>query len=182
MIDIRNPVSANFETLDSPAGEPSWEGREPGAPLAEVRPKRILVVEDEQPVRACLRMLLELDGYQVTEAANGAEALQLFAIGEFHLVITDLQMPVMDGHELAVELKRLAPSLPMLMVTASARAWPHSQNPVDGLLPKPFTINELRCSVGKLWSTPSQFGCPAAKSARCHQPPPRDWKSAAVSA
>src|SRR6516225_11242387 len=100
MIDNRHPVLASFT--------PQTGGAD--APWIEVRGKRILLVEDQESVRACLRMILELEGHQVTEAGNGAEALNLFASGHFDLVITDLEMPVMKGNELAVSLKLLAPS------------------------------------------------------------------------
>jgi two-component system capsular synthesis sensor histidine kinase RcsC len=97
-------------------------------------------------------MMLELEGHQVTEASNGAEALNLFAMGEFDLVITDFQMPVMEGNKLALGIKLLAPSLPILMITASERARSDTSNPVDALLNKPFTATELHCALGRLLS------------------------------
>jgi len=143
MLENRHPVLAGSEP-------PQTGGA--AAPGVEVRGKRILLVEDEELVRACLRMMLELEGHQVTEASNGAEALNLFTLGEFDLVITDFQMPVMAGNKLAVNLKLLAPSLPVLMVTASARARREALNPVDALLNKPFTLTELRCALRELLS------------------------------
>ena len=89
---------------------------------------------------------------QDTEAGNGAEALSLFTVGEFDLVITDFEMPVMEGNELASSLKLLEPSLPILMVTASERARGEVENPVDALLNKPSTMRELRCALGSLLS------------------------------
>src|SRR5215831_2082173 len=107
MIENRNPVLTSFEPSQTGGAEAPW---------VEVRGKRILVVEDQESVRVCLRMMLQLEGHQVTEASNGAEALNLFASGHFDLVITDLEMPVMKGNELAVSIKQLAPSLPILMI------------------------------------------------------------------
>jgi two-component system cell cycle response regulator CpdR len=152
MIENKHPISANFEHLDTGGAEAPWVRRDLSAEQAEVRGKRILLVEDEEPLRACMRMMLELEGHQVTEAGNGAEALNLFAIGEFDLVITDFQMPVMKGNQLAVKLKLLAPAMPILMITASARARREAENPVDALLDKPFTVTELYCALGKLLS------------------------------
>ncbi len=129
-----------------------WDGRESRDTQAVVRGKRILLVEDQQLVRAALRMMLELDGHQVTEAGNGAEALRLFTLGEFDLVVTDFEMPVMAGNQLAAGIKRLAPSLPILMVTASEGARCGAENPVDALLDKPLTVSDLRCALGKLFS------------------------------
>jgi CheY-like chemotaxis protein len=122
------------------------------APWVEVRGKRILLVEDEEPLRACLRMVLELEGHQVTEASNGAEALDLFSRGHFDLVITDFEMPVMKGNMLAVNIRRLAPSMPILMITASSNARRNAENPVDALLEKPFKVTDLSCTLRSLLS------------------------------
>ncbi len=152
-------VTERFEPLPPSAAEASWVGLEVSDKQAMVRGKRILVVDDEQPLRAALRMMLGLDGHRVTEATNGAEALNLFTTGEFDLVITDFEMPVMKGNELAVSLKLLAPSLPILMITASERARGDLENPVDALLNKPLTVPDLRCVLSKLLSArpdPSQ--------------------------
>jgi CheY-like chemotaxis protein len=151
MIENRHPVSERFEPAQTSAAE-AWVGRDLSAEHFEVRGKRILLVEDQELVRAALRMMLELDGHQVTEASNGAEALNSFTLGEFDLIITDFEMPLMKGNELAISLKRLAPSLPILMITASERARGEVENPVDAFLNKPLTVPDLRCAVGKLLS------------------------------
>jgi CheY-like chemotaxis protein len=152
MIENRSAVLESFETIQTSGAEAAWVGRDLNAEPVVVRCKRILIVEDEEPLRACLRMMLELEGYQVTEASNGAMALKLFNLGEFDLVITDFQMPVMEGNELAVNLKLLAPSLPVLMITASARARCDDENPEDALINKPFTVTDLHHALGKLLS------------------------------
>ena len=150
MIEVRHPVSESFEPLHTDGADAPWATRDSSAKQVEVRGQRILLVEDQQLVRAALRMMLELDGHQVTEAGDGAEALNLFTRGKFDLVVTDFEMPKMKGNELAAGIKLLAPSLPILMITASERAHGDVQNPVDDLLNKPFTLPELRCALGKL--------------------------------
>jgi two-component system cell cycle response regulator CpdR len=150
MIENRHTVSGNFNPLRTGGAEAPWVGRDLSAEEALVRGQRILIVEDEERLRACLRMILELEGHQVTEACNGAEALNLFSTGQFELVITDFEMPVMKGNKLAVGIKLLAPSLPILMITASATARREVENPVDALLNKPFSVTELRYTLGKL--------------------------------
>jgi two-component system cell cycle response regulator CpdR len=152
MIDNRNPISASFEPRHTGGAEAPW---------VEVRGKRVLVVEDQEPVRACLRMMLELEGHQVTEASNGAEALNLFASGHFDLVITDFEMPVMNGNVLAVRIKQLSPSLPILMISASAWARRDAENPVDALLDKPFTMAGLHSALGKLLSARAEPAQPS---------------------
>jgi len=164
MIENRHPVSANFNPVRTGGAEGTWIGRDLSAERADIRGERILIVEDEAPLRACLRMMLELEGYQVTEACNGAEALNLFNIGEFHLVITDFEMPVMQGNKLAVAIKLLAPSLPILMVTGSGSARHDARNPVDALLTKPFTVTDLRSAVRKLLSAPPEPAEPGVVS------------------
>ena len=146
----RHSVSARIEPLQASGAEGRWVKRELSARQAVVRGKRILLVEDEEPLRAALRLMLELDGHQVTEAGNGAEALNLFTLGEFDLVITDLEMPLMEGTELAANLRLLAPSLPLLMITASDRADGDSETPVDLLLHKPLTMCDLRGAIQEL--------------------------------
>src|SRR5262249_32370667 len=141
MIENRDSVLASFEPSQTAGAEAPW---------VEVRGKRILLVEDEAPLRACLRMMLQLEGHQVTEASNGTEALNLFTMGHFDLVITDFEMPMMKGNMLAVGIKQLAPSLPILMITGSAKARREAENPVDALLNKPFTVTDLHCALRKL--------------------------------
>jgi CheY-like chemotaxis protein len=150
MIEHRHPVSQSFEPLHIGGGEAPWAECNVSAEPLEVHGKRILVVEDEEILRAYLRSALELEGHHVTEASNGAEALKLFAIGVFDLVITDFEMPVVNGDLLAVNIKLMAPLLPILMITASARARRGAENPVDALLNKPFMVTELHCALRKL--------------------------------
>jgi two-component system, cell cycle response regulator CpdR len=114
--------------------------------------KRILLVDDEPSVRESFRMMLEIDDHIVTEAKNGAEALDLFAKGHFDLVTTDFEMPVMKGNELATRIKKLAPKQPILMITAYGRELGDSENPVDSILNKPITLDNLREAIAKLLS------------------------------
>jgi CheY-like chemotaxis protein len=115
-----------------------------------VRSKRILLVDDEQSVRGAYGLMLSLDDHDVVEANNGKEALEMFDKGPFDLVITDFEMPVMKGGELAVRLKKLAPSLPILMITAYGKALGDPANPVDAILNKPFTLEELRRAIAEV--------------------------------
>lgn len=112
--------------------------------------KRILIADDEPAVRDALRLLLQVDEHHISEATNGREALNAFARQRFDLVITDMEMPVMKGNELAVSIKRLAPSQPILMITAYAERLGCAGNPVDGLLNKPFTFADLRAAIAQL--------------------------------
>jgi two-component system cell cycle sensor histidine kinase/response regulator CckA len=103
----------------------------------------ILLVDDDDIVRDVTRAILEVSGYEVTEAPDGARALDLVADGKFDLVLADLVMPVMPGPELARELARLYPDLPILFMSGYADGYEHQ---VDSrlIVPKPFTIAVLR--------------------------------------
>lgn len=72
-----------------------------------MKPATILIIEDHAAVRALLARVLEEAGYQVWEAANGREGLERFRAHPVDLVITDLEMPEMNGIEVIVELTRL---------------------------------------------------------------------------
>ena len=165
MIANRNSVleTEKFELIDDNDAKVPWVecelDRGFSAERAVVRDKRILLVDDEEQLRAVVRMILELDGHQVTEASNGAEALSLLTMGEFDLVITDFEMPVMKGNELAVRIKVFDPLLPILMVTASERARLDAENPVDALMHKPLTVPELHYALGKLLSEDHGLEC-----------------------
>jgi CheY-like chemotaxis protein len=115
-----------------------------------IRGKRILLVDDDPCVRGLCRVILKLDNHTVTEANDGAEALDLFIKANFDLVVSDFEMPVMKGNELALRIKQLAPKQPILMITAYRKELGDSANPVDSILNKPFTMDNLREAIGKL--------------------------------
>ena len=119
--------------------------------LKIIREKRILVVEDEPTVRDSLAMLLSVDDHLVTEASNGAEALSLFTKDDFDVVMTDFEMPIMKGNELAVRIKRLKPEQPIIMVTAFAEKIT-SENPVDVIINKPFRLEDLRQAISQVFA------------------------------
>jgi CheY-like chemotaxis protein len=112
--------------------------------------KRILLVEDDPSARESVKLVLLIDRHTVTEASHAREALDCFAKESFDLVILDYSMPGMRGSELAAELKLLAPSLPILMVTAYLEKLSPADKPVDAVLPKPFGVEELRHAVADL--------------------------------
>lgn len=81
---------------------------------------RILIVDDEAPIRALMRATLTMAGHEVKEAAGGEEALEKIKKEEFDLVVLDIMMPVTDGYEVLERIKAI-PSramLPVIVVTA----------------------------------------------------------------
>jgi CheY-like chemotaxis protein len=105
--------------------------------------KRILLVDDDPDVRAALKMLLSMDEHCIVEAENGRQACFLFSPGDFDLVITDYEMPLMKGDELARTIKCLVPSQRIIMITGVPEKL-CTENPVDAVMLKPVTLEELR--------------------------------------
>jgi CheY-like chemotaxis protein len=118
--------------------------------LERVKGKRILLVEDERWVRECIKRLLVLDAHTVTEAASGDEAVQLFESSQFDVVITDYDMPRMDGDELMASIRNRAPLQPIVMITACADRFISEDTHANAILGKPFGIAELRQTLAAL--------------------------------
>jgi CheY-like chemotaxis protein len=114
--------------------------------------KRILLVEDERWVRECIKRLLWLDAHAVTEAANGMEAVELFAAAQFDVVITDFDMPKMAGDELVANIRSRVPSQPILLITGCAERFIRQKNSANAILSKPFGVAELREALASLLS------------------------------
>jgi DNA-binding NtrC family response regulator len=79
---------------------------------------KILIVDDEDKIRHILQLMLERQGYETAQAANGEEALELIRKYNFGMVITDLKMPVMDGMTLLREIKKIDTDYPVIVLTA----------------------------------------------------------------
>ena len=114
--------------------------------------KRILLAEDQQGVRDTIKYLLRMDEHVITEACDGEEALDLYRRQTFDLVITDFSMPRMCGDELAVNIRKISPSQRILMITAYSARLEQAENPVDMILSKPFSFQDLRNAMVDLLS------------------------------
>ena len=112
----------------------------------------ILLAEDEEMLRALAREVLEMNGYTVLAAANGAEALQLCAQhqGLIHLLLTDVIMPEMSGYTLAEHLQHLRPEMRVLYMSGyTSDAIVHHGVPDESVnfIQKPFTPDALALKV-----------------------------------
>ena len=106
----------------------------------------ILLVEDDEAVRACVARALKHDGHAVETAGDGAEAL------DPDLLLSDIQMPVMDGIALALNAARERPDLPIVLMTgyAQQRERAHGLDTlVRDVVQKPFTLAEICQRVRK---------------------------------
>jgi len=115
--------------------------------------RRILVVDDEPLVCDAVRMMLEFDGHVVETARSPKDALAMLDKGKFDLVITDFEMPVMKGDELAAAIKARDPKQPVILITAYAEMLQASGNPLKGIdlmISKPFLLKNLREAIAKV--------------------------------
>lgn len=111
---------------------------------------RILIVDDEEPVRRSLRKALAQEGLVIEDAANGEEALHLLAQAPFDLVLTDIRMSKISGLDLLAEIRERWPDLVVILLTGYASL----ESAIEALrqgahdyLLKPASIHEVRASV-----------------------------------
>lgn len=114
---------------------------------------RILVVEDERPMRTALSDALERKGYRILTATNGEEGLNKTVQEKPDLLILDVMMPKLDGFALCRELRRLGFTKPILLLTAKGRVEDRVQGldgGADDYLAKPFSREELLARIRAL--------------------------------
>jgi two-component system cell cycle sensor histidine kinase/response regulator CckA len=158
--------TGGFIFADSPPGKgaiftiylPAYEKAE-AAPAPPAEPKRprdltgrghVLLVEDEDPVRAFAARALRLRGYTVTEASSGEEALDLIEDGALpvDIVVSDVIMPGLDGPGWVREARKARPDVKVIFMSGYAEdALAGGGIDEAGFLPKPFTLNELTQKV-----------------------------------
>ena len=121
--------------------------------LFNIRSFHVLVVDDEEIARTNLEYILKKEGYIVSTAVNGADALEKVMASEFDLILTDLKMEKMDGMQLVESVKRVSPHTDIVMITGFATV----SSAVDALkkgaahyLPKPINLDELRATVRQI--------------------------------
>lgn len=116
----------------------------------------ILVVDDDDQVRKFLRHMLERDGHQAIEAAEGRTALKHCREQPVALVITDLIMPEQEGLETIRELRRDFPDLPVIAISGGGTAQPHEYLSLakafgaHRVFAKPFSLQDIRLAIKEL--------------------------------
>jgi two-component system, cell cycle response regulator CpdR len=116
---------------------------------------RILIAEDDEPVRGFVKRALEMDGHSVTAEADGAAALDKLVEmdGAFDMILSDIRMPLMDGIALALAAGRDFPEIPILLMTgfADQRERAHDLEAIiEDVITKPFSLAEIRAAVTKV--------------------------------
>lgn len=118
--------------------------------------KRILVIDDEPTALDLLRRILEMNGYEVVSAIDGQRGVELFHQYPCDLVITDMVMPVKDGLQTILDLRSVAPYLPVIAISGGGIISKERYLAVAGYLDnvitiaKPFAIEDITDAVKKL--------------------------------
>ena len=119
----------------------------------DVNFRHILVIDDDDTVRTLVSDMLSQMGLEVSSAENGVKGMDLFLKNRFDLVITDFDMPDMNGIELAKKIKKIYPHTSVILMTGRQKAEIQatlSGNSVDLTLFKPFSLVEFKDTIRKI--------------------------------
>jgi two-component system, cell cycle response regulator CpdR len=113
---------------------------------------RVLIADDEASMRALVARAIAMDGHETVTAQDGAEALEILTRegGAFDLLLTDIQMPIMDGIALALSAARDFPGLTILLMTGFADQRERASNLnaiAHDVITKPFSVADIRTAV-----------------------------------
>lgn len=108
----------------------------------------VLIVDDDPSITAAVRESLESEGYRVTTARNGVEALAEVDADLPSVILLDMRMPVMNGWDFAARMRDAGHAVPLVVMTAaaSAQVWAAEIDAHD-VLPKPFTLDQLYATI-----------------------------------
>ncbi len=115
---------------------------------------KILVVDDEEPIRTLISKILEKDGHSVMESENGQHACDTYQDAEIDLIVTDLVMPEKNGIEMIIQLKKTHPDVKVIAISGGSGF----SGQIDLLsvaqllgakhvIKKPFTVDQVRSAV-----------------------------------
>src|SRR3979490_2183711 len=113
---------------------------------------RVLIADDEDSMRTLVARAIAMDGHDIVTAEDGAEALDILdrERGAFDLLLTDIQMPVMDGIALALAASRDFPGLTILLMTGFADQRERASGldaTAHAVIAKPFSVTDVRSAV-----------------------------------
>ena len=113
---------------------------------------RVLIADDEESMRTLVARAIAMDGHEIVTAQDGAEALDILTRenGAFDLLLTDIQMPIMDGIALALSAARDYPDLVILLMTGFAHQRERASNLqaiAHDVITKPFSVADIRTAV-----------------------------------
>jgi two-component system chemotaxis response regulator CheY len=115
--------------------------------------KQLLIVDDSETVRSVLAAAAREAGFAITQASNGQVALEMCASQPIQAVLSDVNMPVMDGEEFVRQLRASGSRIPVVMVTSVAeqdRVRAMIQLGINGYIVKPFKMEAVQQALDKL--------------------------------
>jgi CheY-like chemotaxis protein len=119
---------------------------------------RILIVEDDEEMRALLSDMIEEEGYKTASVNNGSEAFRKLAKESFDLIITDIRMPGLTGLDILPGIKKLQPDAPIIVITAFGSEEVQRkalEKGAQAYLEKPIHFQELRTLIHDMFSKKS---------------------------
>lgn len=117
--------------------------------------EKILVVDDESNIRSLIRKYGEFEGYEIAEAADGMEAVEMCNKHDFDIIIMDVMMPELDGFSACSKIRELGKDTPVLMLSARGEEYDKIHGfelGVDDYVVKPFSPKELMMRVRAILS------------------------------
>ena len=150
---VSQPGNGTTFTIDLPAAIPESSFEETAAPSDETTRLRILVVDDEAPVRETLAEMLVTINHDVELAGSGQEAIEKLRRDAFDFVFTDLAMPEMDGWDTARAIREFWPSVRIILVTGYGPTTvppEGEENLVDAIIGKPFDFAQVGSTLTTL--------------------------------
>ena len=114
----------------------------------------LLCIDDNQDVLDCVKSFLESFGYTVLTAPSGDKGLELASVYAVDVVIVDYLMPKMNGQEVAIQMRRLKPRAPIIMLSAAVDVPEQALKSVDAFIPKDCLASELLPAVAQLRGRP----------------------------
>jgi CheY-like chemotaxis protein len=150
---VSEPGSGTNFTIDLPAVVVETTSEESPDAFGDVPSLRILVVDDEEPVRETLAEMLVAVHHRVELAGSGQEAVEKMRCGQFDFVFTDLAMPEMDGWETARLIRKNWPGVRIVLVTGygpTTTPPTGEEDLVDAIIGKPFDFTQVGSTIDAL--------------------------------
>jgi len=121
----------------------------------------LLCIDDNEDVLECEKSFLESFGYTVLTAASGGKGLELTSMYPVDLVVVDYLMPQMNGHEVAIEMRRLRPQTPIILLTGAVDIPEQALKQVDAFIAKNRLAGQLLPTIAQLHGCGSMPPCDA---------------------
>lgn len=118
-------------------------------PYSKIDRKRILLVDDEESVRAVVSDVLHGAGYEVGTATDGFRGLEKFQQELWDVVVTDSIMPGMNGEDMVAAIKAISPEVPAILITGFPKTIKNSHR-FEGVLSKPFKKRDILTMIASI--------------------------------